>query len=604
MKQLIIFLMVAIALANFVFAGVFSTTVRFNPSGWEDNGSLIRTLTDNPVNISGNVSIGGGFDAGGIDLTTLGNILLAGDILIVGDILTIIDQEINGSFLPTEDDKFNLGSVAKRWLDGFFSNDVTALRFIGELKDGFRNENFSNQLTINMSDIRESLWDFNNNDTLVLDNNTIIRTNNLTNLGVINATNYLDSSLVLWMQFNNNANDSSQYGNDGDPKGGVDLSKDVAEFDGVDDYIEADSVTNDIDLSLGSYSLWLKRDFADGVTSDQTIFSLGRGNALINRIEDSYDDGDNRFEFVYRGSGGADAINIDANKIPINTWTHIARTWDASGNTLIYINGVQEGTVAVSSAQNADFTTFDIGATSKTDTLFFNGSIDEVKIYSRALSPNEIQELYNQENKNYGHFNNIDVKDLNVTNKLNIEGESTFKDNIHLLDNKKFYLGDADDVSVEFDENNLVWLAEVGSPQFIIDSSSAIAFNVSDTLYVDGSNNRVGIGTNSPSEKLRVIGGNILINSNQIYGIGSTSTGIIGSTTYIALRTNSVRRLYITNDGKVGIGTIVPTEKLVVIGNVNITGTLRLQSLNISGYSSGGILGYCGMDDDKVWSCS
>ncbi len=130
-KKINIFLVILIVLTTSVSAGFLSTTVRYNPSGWEDNGSLTRTLTDNPVNISGNVSIGGGFDNGGIDLTTLGDISLAGDILIQGDILTIVDQEINGSFLPTEDNKFDLGSLIKRWKDGFFSNAITALTFTG-----------------------------------------------------------------------------------------------------------------------------------------------------------------------------------------------------------------------------------------------------------------------------------------------------------------------------------------------------------------------------------------------------------------------------------------------------------------------------------------
>ncbi len=136
-KKIIVFPIVFIILPLVVYAGFLSTTIRFNPSGWEDEGVTITTLTNNPVNVSGdtsffgNVTIGDGFDNGGIDLTTLGDIRLFGDILIRGDILTITDQEINGSFTPTEDNKFDLGSVSKRWKDGFFSNDIIALTFIG-----------------------------------------------------------------------------------------------------------------------------------------------------------------------------------------------------------------------------------------------------------------------------------------------------------------------------------------------------------------------------------------------------------------------------------------------------------------------------------------
>ncbi|KKK48139.1 hypothetical protein LCGC14_3148130, partial [marine sediment metagenome] len=195
-KKIIIFPLVFIVLTMVVYAGFLSTTVRFNPSGWEDNGSVIRTLTNNTVQVTGdadflgNITVGGGFDNGGIDLTTLGDIRLFGDILIRGDILTITDQEINGSFLPTEDDKFNIGSAALRWKDGFFSNIVTALTFIGELKDGFRNENFTERY-----DLRTDRWQLSN------------FTEGLLKAGTINATQYEDSSLVGWWQFNNNAND-------------------------------------------------------------------------------------------------------------------------------------------------------------------------------------------------------------------------------------------------------------------------------------------------------------------------------------------------------------------------------------------------------------
>ncbi len=143
MKPIITLLIVIILLSSSVYADFLTTTKIVNPSGWEDNGSTIRTLTDRPVDISGNMSvdgiadfngnvtIGDGFDNGGIDLTTQGNILLAGDILIQGDILTIVDQEINGTFSPTEDNKFNLGSTIKRWKDAFFSNTIIALLFSG-----------------------------------------------------------------------------------------------------------------------------------------------------------------------------------------------------------------------------------------------------------------------------------------------------------------------------------------------------------------------------------------------------------------------------------------------------------------------------------------
>ena len=113
----------------------------------------------------------------------------------------------------------------------------------------------------------------------------------------------------------------------------------------------------------------------------------------------------------------------------------------------------------------------------------------------------------------------------------------------------------------------------------------------SNTLFVDDANNRVGIGTASPTSELDVRGNNIgitgvaptiLIYSNttsggkiafvdqnwqsQIVGDGGRLRFNIGGTT---------EAMRIDNNGNVGIGTTSPGSKLQVSGNISI----------ISGYS-------------------
>jgi len=72
-----------------------------------------------------------------------------------------------------------------------------------------------------------------------------------------------------------------------------------------------------------------------------------------------------------------------------------------SGTPTIYVNGqvssiISAGqwqyiTVTTTVAENAS--NLDIGRTQ--DANYFNGKIDEVRVYNRALSPDEIQKLYN-----------------------------------------------------------------------------------------------------------------------------------------------------------------------------------------------------------------
>lgn len=72
------------------------------------------------------------------------------------------------------------------------------------------------------------------------------------------------------------------------------------------------------------------------------------------------------------------------------TWHHVAYTWDGSTNTL-YVDGVAAGTSSTAHDSSAVTAAF-IGATSAS-AGFLNGSLDDVRIYSRALSASEVASL-------------------------------------------------------------------------------------------------------------------------------------------------------------------------------------------------------------------
>jgi hypothetical protein len=88
-------------------------------------------------------------------------------------------------------------------------------------------------------------------------------------------------------------------------------------------------------------------------------------------------------------------IVTGTNTIPVNQWTHVAATYDG-GFIRIYVNG----NLQISSPWNlgifAGSSVASIGATESfgTRTSFFDGLIDELSLYRRALSANEIQSIY------------------------------------------------------------------------------------------------------------------------------------------------------------------------------------------------------------------
>lgn len=98
-------------------------------------------------------------------------------------------------------------------------------------------------------------------------------------------------------------------------------------------------------------------------------------------------------------NNGFQTAVVDSNSsIAINTWTHVVGTYARNGTSnviKIYVNGVLENTtVVVSSTPIMTVGTGDlfIGKSSVAD--YFYGSMDEVKIYNRALSPAEVQNNY------------------------------------------------------------------------------------------------------------------------------------------------------------------------------------------------------------------
>jgi hypothetical protein len=111
-----------------------------------------------------------------------------------------------------------------------------------------------------------------------------------------------------------------------------------------------------------------------------------------------------------------------------------------------------------------------------------------------------------------------------------------------------------------------------------IDASGNVNID-SNTLYVDATNNRVGLGTSSPSTKLHVNSADssatylrVENTSGQAYfGVDGSGNTYAGAETNDAfgLVTNGSYRMYITSGGNVGIGTTSPSQRLHVANSAD-----------------------------------
>jgi hypothetical protein len=82
--------------------------------------------------------------------------------------------------------------------------------------------------------------------------------------------------------------------------------------------------------------------------------------------------------------------------IPLNEWTHIAISFDGFAKR-IYVNGIEAASVEESGALHYDAAPLTLGSewSAVGAGAFFNGRIDEVALYDRALTADEILNIYN-----------------------------------------------------------------------------------------------------------------------------------------------------------------------------------------------------------------
>jgi hypothetical protein len=205
----------------------------------------------------------------------------------------------------------------------------------------------------------------------------------------------LKDGLVAFYPFNGNANDESGNGKDGIVDGAT-LTKDryghankAYSFDG-NDFIEIDDiyVINDRDISI---SLWIK--FQDNNHDNQFLTNGSIQDSDPNYFVLTYNN-DSSEEIRIATRDGEDWVNLYSNnKYALNQWYHIVFT-RSGGEGKIYINGTLEKAGIVLSGDIGDHHDWFIGKGLYDDRGFFKGEIDEVRIYNRVLSNDEIVSLY------------------------------------------------------------------------------------------------------------------------------------------------------------------------------------------------------------------
>lgn len=91
-------------------------------------------------------------------------------------------------------------------------------------------------------------------------------------------------------------------------------------------------------------------------------------------------------------SGGSTHYLDSPNPVTLQAWHHAAGTWDGTTKRL-YIDGVEVANVASTSSYDTHVVYLGADNNNGTTVLYFSGMLDDLRVYSRALSASEIAAL-------------------------------------------------------------------------------------------------------------------------------------------------------------------------------------------------------------------
>jgi len=220
-----------------------------------------------------------------------------------------------------------------------------------------------------------------------------------------NIPNYVPANgLVGWWPFNGNANDESGNGNNGTVNGAV-LSSDrfgiegkAYSFDGVDDFINFGNTILSA-ANSASVSFWFQTKNFTNVSKNiynkrRELFGDGFGFGMYDSICGA---GLNREPSINVGNAyGTPPVNFNTN------WTYITVTWN--GNLLsVYKNGILSASLSLPSGPFVGNEPYYFGKGFDIDPdgggiRAYEGKIDDIGIWNRALNQQEITDLYNAVN--------------------------------------------------------------------------------------------------------------------------------------------------------------------------------------------------------------
>ncbi|MCF7972880.1 MAG: LamG domain-containing protein, partial [Phycisphaerae bacterium] len=196
------------------------------------------------------------------------------------------------------------------------------------------------------------------------------------------------SLITAWYSLENNTQDVSGNGHDGvavgDPVYVTGTEGMGLLFNGSSQYVDLGSYDPSEGTGQLSVSLWAKWQGLNGgyqgLIGKRDTWAV---NEMMWQIEANIDSGAVTFSRTesYPGSGNP--------VLPIGEWTHVGVSFNGT-TARFYVNGLETGSGGFSFGTDPG-ATLQFGAVEANGGNAFNGTLDEVKLYNRPLSPGEMR---------------------------------------------------------------------------------------------------------------------------------------------------------------------------------------------------------------------
>ena len=208
------------------------------------------------------------------------------------------------------------------------------------------------------------------------------------------------NGLVAYYPFNGNANDESGNGNNCNVQNGtrIDTGRNSSlnssyYFDGVDDRMQSITsffnASNDFSISLWCKSSSFQQNQTIFNTTPHTIITLSYNYFLHSQGDLMLLYGNGQFSGWYNIGGGVFTPQTSLQ----NIWNNIVLT-KSNGTFSVYENGIILNSVSITQNPASTLSKINLGNCDPTScSEIFNGYLDDIRIYNRALSASEVAYL-------------------------------------------------------------------------------------------------------------------------------------------------------------------------------------------------------------------